>query len=186
MSFQITYPGSGGFLNPQKVIESFDFIKEGMIVADFGCGAGYFVFPLAKKVGESGKVFAIDILKEPLEVIESKARIEGFRNIKTIRADLEKENGSGLEDNFCDIILIANLLFQTEKDEEIVKEAKRVLKEGGYIIFIDWKEGISFGPQGKRVKKEEAKRLFENIGFSFKGEFIPDDYHYGLILKKEQ
>lgn len=185
MTFQITYPGSGGFLNPEKVVNSFDFIKEGMVVADFGCGAGYFIFPLVKKVGESGKVFAIDILEEPLEVIESKARIEGIRNIKTIRGDLEKENGSCLEDNFCDIIFIANLLFQTERDEEIVKEAKRVLKNGGYIVFVDWKEDSPFGPQGKRVKKEEVKRLFEDKKFSFKGEFIPDDYHYGLIFKKE-
>lgn len=184
MVFQITYPGSGGFLSPEKVINSFDFIKEGMVVADFGCGAGYFVFPLAKKVGESGKVFAIDILEEPLEVIESKARIEGLKNIKTIRGNLEKENGSCLEDNFCDIILIANLFFQTEKDDNIAKEAKRVLKNGGYLVFIDWKEDSPFGPQGKRVKKEEAKELFENVGFSFKGEFIPDDYHFGLIFKK--
>jgi ubiquinone/menaquinone biosynthesis C-methylase UbiE len=185
MILEISYPGTGGFLSPKKVIESFDFIKEGMIVADFGCGGGYFTFPLAEKVGETGKVFAIDVLKEPLEVIESKARIEGFKNIKTIRGDLEKEGGSCIKDNFCDIILIANLFFQTEKDEAVVKEAKRVLKDNGYIIFIDWKKDVSIGPKGKRVDKEEVKKLFEKEGFILKAEFSPDDYHFGLIFKRE-
>ncbi len=181
---RINYPGSGGFLNPKKVVDSFDFIKEGMMVADFGCGGGYFTFPLAEKVGEGGRVFAIDVLQEPLGVIESKARIDGYKNIKTIRGNLEKEGGSCLGDNFCDIILIANLLFQTEKDEEVAKEAKRVLKDGGYLIFIDWKVDAQIGPEGKRIEKQEARNLFENQGFSFVAEFLPDNYHYGLIFKK--
>lgn len=184
MSFQANSQEIGGFLNPQAIIENIDIIKEGMKVADFGSGAGYFSILLAKKVGKDGEVFSVDVLKEALEVIESKAKAEGLENVKAIRGNLEDKGGSGLKDGFCDIIFIANLLFQTENDKVVIEEAKRVLKENGFVIFIEWIPGVPFGPEGKKIKKEEVINLFKEQGFTPKKEFPTDNYHYGLIFEK--
>lgn len=176
-------PGTGGFLNPQNIVESWVFLEPEMVIADFGCGHGYFSIPLAQKV-EKGKVFALDVLPTALNFVNSQAKIQGISNIKTIRCNLEKERGSKLEDESCDCVLIANLLFQVEDKKMVVNEAKRVLKKGGRVICIDWQPKTPFGPLGKRVLPQEAKKLFQEAGFDFEREFATDNYHYGMIFRK--
>lgn len=176
---------TGGFLNPQKIIESLSIVREGMKIADFGCGHGYFTLPLARKVGKNGKVFALDILSEALEAVTSQMKINGIENIEVKRCNLEKERGSRLEDSSCDVVLISNLLFQTEEDDKIIKEAKRILKKGGKVIFIDWRPDVPLGPVGKRVKPEEAVGLFERENFKKERDFFTDHYHYGMVFTKD-
>jgi len=176
--------GTGGFLDPSQIIDELGIVQEGMSVADFGCGHGYFTLPLAKRVKDEGKVFALDVLKEALQAVESKAKMEGMDNVKTIRCNLEKFGGSKLKDESCDIVWLVNLLFQTEDDEIVIKEAKRVLKKDGKLVFIDWRPGVSLGPKAKRVNPEEIKELIEKQNFTFKRNFPTDNYHFGMIFKK--
>lgn len=178
--------GSGGFLNPAKIIESLGIIQISMKVADFGCGHGYFTIPISKKVGQGGKVYAIDVLKESLEAVNSRIKIEGIGNVETKRGNLEKEGGSGLDSGVCDIVLMSNLLFQTEEDEKVVQEARRILKPSGKVIFIDWRHDAAMGPVGKRLKGDEAKVLFEKENFTLEKSFATDNYHYGLIFLKQE
>jgi ubiquinone/menaquinone biosynthesis C-methylase UbiE len=171
-------------MTPGKIVETMDFLEKGMKIADFGCGHGYFTMPLASKAGDLGKVYAIDVMQESVDVITSKAKMEGLNNIEVKRGNLEKEQGSGIEDNTIDVIWMANLLFQTEKDENIINEAKRILKDNGNIVFIDWKPDAPLGPQGKRVNEEEVINLFQKAGFTLNKDFETDNYHFGLIFKK--
>jgi len=175
-------PGSGGFLNPERIVNFLPEIKQGDVIADFGCGHGYFAIPIAKKVGSEGKVFALDILEKALEATRSKARLEGVENIETIRCNLEKN--STLADESVDVVLIANLLFQTEDDEGVIREAKRVLKKGGKIIVIDWKKDSPLGPRGKRISEDELKNLMQKEGLNFVREFETDRFHFGMIFEK--
>jgi len=55
------------FLNPNEILEEIGLMGQ-MTFADFGCGAGYFTIPAAKMVGDHGKVYAVDILKEVFPV----------------------------------------------------------------------------------------------------------------------
>ena len=176
--------GTGGFLNPAVIINEIGIIEQGMRVADFGCGHGYFSLPLAKKVGDSGKVLALDVLADALEAVNSRMKLEGVSNIETKRCNLEKKGGSGILDGSCDVVWLANLLFQTEDDEVVVREVKRILKEDGRVVFIDWKPGVPLGPQGKRVAPEKIKELFEKEGFSLEKDFPTDSYHFGMIFRK--
>lgn len=182
MEFSLT--GKGGFLSPQKIIDDIGIVDGGMSIADFGCGHGYFSLLLAKRVGSDGKIFALDVVPEALKAIESRMKLEGIQNIEMKRCNLEKEKGSGLLDASCDVVWLANLLFQTEDDEVVIKEVKRVLKQKGIAVFIDWRPGVPLGPQGKRVKPEKIKILFESNGFLFERDFPTDNYHFGMVFKK--
>ncbi|KKS34039.1 MAG: hypothetical protein UU96_C0009G0001, partial [Parcubacteria group bacterium GW2011_GWC2_42_13] len=97
------------FLNPEQAVKEFG-IKPGMVAADFGCGAGYFSLALAKEVGSQGRVYAIDIQKEVLEVVRNRAKSRHCSNISTVLADLEIAGSSKLKNELADFVLIANIL----------------------------------------------------------------------------
>ena len=175
----------GGFMNPDIIVESFGLLS-GMKVADFGSGSGYFTILIAKKIGENGVVTAVDIMENALETVRARASAGGLNNLQTIRADLEVLGGSGLADNSQDVVLLANILFQSNKRPEIAREAKRVLASGGFLIFIDWKKGGGgLGPpEANRVDAQEIKSIFENEGLSFVRAVDAGAFHYGMIYKK--
>lgn len=172
-------------MNPEAIVESFG-LQEGMKIADFGSGSGYFAILMAKKVGESGVVTALDIMENALETVRAKASVNNLNNLETTRADLEVLGGSGLADNSQDIVLLANILFQSNKRAEITQEAKRILALGGLLIFIDWRKG-SGGvgpPENSRVDAQEIKSILENQGLGFVREIDAGTFHFGMIYKK--
>ncbi len=176
--------GTGGFLHPEKIIKQL-VLRDNMVVADFGSGHGYFTIPLAKMIPQ-GEIYALDVLKEALEAIESRAKIEKITNIKLIRCNLENLNGAKLDSDSVDLVVLANILFQTQKKAEIIQEAKRVLKKGGKAIIIDWIKGSSMAPKegGWLIGKEKVRSLAEETGVDFVKELEMDNQHYGLVFKK--
>lgn len=179
-------PGSGGFMNPEVIVESFG-LQTGMKVADFGSGAGYFTIIMAKKVGESGLVTAVDIMESALETVRAKASAVGIKNLQTTRGDLEVLGGSALPDQSQNMVLLANILFQSSKKENIIQEAKRVLVPGGLMIVIDWKKETSSpaGPPAElKIDKQELRGILEKEGFVFVRDIDAGTFHFGFIFKK--
>lgn len=173
------------FINPKSIIDILE-VTTGMFVGDFGCGTGYFTFPLAQKVEQSGRVYALDILKEKLEAIESEAKVLGLSNIITKRANLELVGGSKLDENSLDLVCLVNMLFQNKDKNLIIGEAVRVLKKGGKILVVEWNvNDSSFGPESElRVSKEDVFALAESNGLSVLKEIKISDFHFGIILEK--
>lgn len=175
--------GSGGFLNPDRIVEVL-MIKSGSRVADFGCGAGYFTIPIAKKVSNGGKVYAIDVLSDALEAVKSKAKLFGLLNIETVRANVESVGGTKIKDRSLDLVLLANILFQCNDYNSVLSEAKRVLKDSGEIVIIDWiPDSVKMGPKYEHcLSKDEVKKLAIRNGFRFMREIDAGDRHYGMIF----
>lgn len=171
-----------GFLNPEEVLNQLE-LREDMTAADFGSGAGGWALPLAKRLNE-GKVYAIDILEEPLSALESKTQHEKIPNIQTILSDIEREEGSKLPDGSCDLVLMTNLLFQVEDKRVVMEEGKRVLKSNGKILVVDWRLESPLGPEKGRISVQEVKKIAEELGLKLKKEFPAGTYHYGLVLEK--
>lgn len=172
-----------GFLNPNEVLKEIK-LRKNMTAADFGCGSGGWAIPLAK-ILEEGKVYAIDILEEPLSALRAKVRLEKIFNIEIRKSDVTK--ASRLMPESCDLILMTNLLFECEDKKVALEEGKRVLKTDGKILIVDWKKDAPLGPEKeKRVSSEEIKELAGKIGFKLEKEFEAGIYHWGLILRKSQ
>ncbi|MBZ9578309.1 class I SAM-dependent methyltransferase [Patescibacteria group bacterium] len=170
------------FLNPQEVLNQLE-LEGDMIAADFGSGSGGWAIPLAKRL-KFGRVYAIDILEEPLSALKSKGEIERVFNIETVRSNVEAKQGSKLADSFCDLVLITNLLFEAKDKKIIMDEAKRALKKKGKILVVDWFPEAPLGPKEGRVSAADVKKIAQDLNLKLEKEFKAGAYHYGLIFIK--
>ncbi|MEK7160782.1 MAG: class I SAM-dependent methyltransferase [Patescibacteria group bacterium] len=183
--------GTGGFVSPDKILAQLP-LQEGASVADLGCGHGYFTIPVAKLVGKDGVVKGVDVLNESLEAVRSQVQINGLLNIETLRGNLEILGGSKIADSSMDLALLHNVLFQSQKKNEILREAKRILKSGGTLTVIDWlapqtkTPGLAnLGPQeGWFISAGDMKKLAESEDFIFQKDLDAGEYHFGLLFAK--
>jgi ubiquinone/menaquinone biosynthesis C-methylase UbiE len=172
-----------GFLNPKEILKQL-YLKKEMTAADFGSGSGGWAIPLAK-ILKDGKVYAIDILEEPLSALKNKFEIEGIDNIEIVRADVEGKKNLSIKDNSLDLVLITNLLFEVKDKKRVITEAKRTLKNTGKILVIDWLQKNGLGPE-KRASKEGIKKIAEESDLKLEREFQAGKYHYGLVFGRQK
>lgn len=178
-------PNGGQFVVPDIVTSHFH-LKPGDIVADFGAGAGFFLKPLSKAVGETGRVFACDIQKGLVEKIGESTRAQGLHNVYPLWCDLEEVNGIKISTSELDAAILVNTLFMIEQKEVAIVEMGRTVRSGGKFFVIDWSD--SFGGMGPQlahvIAAADAIALFEAQGFVFEREFPTGDHHYGLAFRK--
>jgi ubiquinone/menaquinone biosynthesis C-methylase UbiE len=162
-------------------------IEEKQQIAELGCGNfGFFVWPLARLVGRQGKVYAVDILKSTLAEISREAKKANLPQIAPVWSNLEIFKATKIETSSLDGALLINILHQSDRKVEILREAVRLLKRGGKLLIVEWKNtDLPFGPEPeRRVRLEALKAAVPKIGLQIKEEFEAGPYHYGLILIK--
>lgn len=162
-------------------------LEQGSFVADLGCGAfGYFTFFLAKIVGKSGKTYAVDIIKDNLEAIKKRARTENLSQVETVWSDLEVLNGTKIESDSLDAALLINVLHQSSKYIDILKETFRMLKPGALVLIVEWNEIDSpfILSNDQKIAKNDIKKVTDFLGLKTLEVFDAGEYHYGLLLKK--
>lgn len=175
---------TAGFAHPKRNVAALH-IEPGLVVADFGSGSGAYVLAIAEALSGTGKVYAIDVQKDLLRRTMNEANKKGLTNVHILWGDLEKENGTKLSDLSCDLVLISNLLFQVENKEQVLREARRILRPRGRLVIIDWQESFGgMGPIKKHVvDKNTAIAYAEHIGFKFADEFNAGAHHYGIVFR---
>ncbi|MBU0597726.1 methyltransferase domain-containing protein [Patescibacteria group bacterium] len=174
------------FLNPEQVLKNLD-IAYGEQVVDMGCGGGYFVLQAARIIGNKGTAYGVDILKSALSSLKSKALMFGLSNVRVVWSDAEVYGGAkNISDSSSDLVLLVQLLSQVKKRHEVFREAVRILKKGGRIAVLDWKENkLSFGiTNDQLIPLEEVKELAVKVGLRFFKEIEAGPYHFGLVFKK--
>lgn len=173
------------FLEPHNVIEQME-LQSGMHVADLGAGTGELSILAAKAIGNAGKVYAVEVQKELLERLKNRAREARANNVEVLWGDIERVNGTHLRDAAVDAAIASNVLFQVADKNAFVAEIKRILKPGGKVLVVDWRE--SFGGMGPHIEhvvtEVEARSLFEKLGFRFVKKIDAGQHHYGIIFRK--
>lgn len=175
---------SSGFIKQEDIVKNFSIVK-GMRVADLGCGAGYFTIPIAKLLGSSGKIYAVDVLNTALEFVDSQAKLFGFTNVETVRANIESIGGTKIADGSVNLVLMANILFQCNNPDAALQEAKRILTPEGRLVIIDWiPDKFFLGPKfNKCISEEEAKKIAIRNGLKVVKDIPTGKMNYGFMLQ---
>jgi predicted methyltransferase len=120
----------------QRPAEVMDAIgaKPGSIVADVGCGKGYFTFHLAARVGPNGKVYAEDILSDHLNSIRELA---AKRNLPQIETILGNPSDPRLPAGALDAILVVNAYHEMTEFDSMMSAFFRALKPGSVLAILD-------------------------------------------------
>jgi ubiquinone/menaquinone biosynthesis C-methylase UbiE len=108
-------------------------IKPGFHVLDFGCGPGSYIVPLAKLVGESGKIYALDIHPLAIQKVKGITSKKQLANVETILSDCK----TGLPDNTLDAVILYDAFHHLSDPDMVLKELHRVLKPSGILSFGD-------------------------------------------------
>lgn len=122
-----------------EVIESLN-IQESDTVADIGSGGGYFTLEFAKRVGKSGKVYAVDTKQENLDYVKAQSEREGINNVVTVLADDE----IGLPEKSVDLVFMRNVVHHLPEPATYFADLKRFLKSDSRVAIIDYKKGGGF------------------------------------------
>jgi SAM-dependent methyltransferase len=129
-------------------------IQPGKNVADVGAGSGWFTVRAARRVGDSGKVFAVDINPEAVRYVEDRAQKEGLHNVSAIPGH---EDDPLLPAGQIDAVLLLKTYHGVAKPVALLKSQKASLRPGAKVGIIDRNgNGENHGVQRKVVIEEAA------------------------------
>ncbi len=172
------------FSDPGKNLRAFG-ISDGMTVADFGAGTGFYSIA-AGKMAQGGRVYAIEIQKDFLDTIRAKVKEARLSNVEAIWGNVEKAGGTKLADKSVDRIICSNILFQVEDKRGFMDEIKRIMKPGGRLLLIEHDPESSHLKIRSAVSKEKTKEMFEERGFKVESEIDAGSHHYGMIMSRKE
>jgi ubiquinone/menaquinone biosynthesis C-methylase UbiE len=146
--------------DPKKLLDALE-IQEGATIADVGAGSGYHAFRMAPLVGAKGKILAVDIQQEMLDLLAARAKKESVTNIEMI---LGTDKDPKLPEAKVDLILMVDVYHEFEFPHEMTEKLVAALKPGGRIAFVEFREEdpkVFIKPVHKMSERQVIKEMTE-------------------------
>ena len=119
---------------PERVIETLG-LEPGDRVADLGSGSGYFTLRLARAVGPTGKVYAVDVDEEMNDYLRERARDAGLDNVEVILGEYEDPL---LPDGEIDLLLIVNTYHHIHERPSYFRNVQTDLAPDGRVAIVEF------------------------------------------------
>ena len=168
-------PSRQEWQKPDQVVARLK-LKSGQRVAEIGSGSGYFVVRLARTVGETGKVYAVDIDPDMLNYLKWRAENEKLGNIELVEATLDDPK---LTSASVDMVFICNTVHHIENRDRYYPYITRALREGGRLVVIDFYNRPLPVPSPRvKIARSNMIKEIERAGFHLVEEydFLPHQY----------
>jgi len=120
---------------PDEVIAAMG-LKPGDVVADIGCGSGYFARRFAKAVGETGKVYGVEIQQEFLDLMQERCKRDKIGNVVPV---LGTETDPLLPEGSCDWIFLADVYHEFQQPKPMLAAMLKALKPGGRVCLVEYR-----------------------------------------------
>ena len=162
------------FSNPKKYCS---YVKKGHVVADLGCGPGFYTLALADCVGNEGKVYAVDSDEKVIQALKKKVEKGGHQNIETYASSASELNF--IKDGSVDFVLANGLLcsIAPKQLESAVREIKRILKPEGQA-YLSAAKGW-----GSYMNEEKWNKILEGFRVERSGDPTIGD-RWAIVSKK--
>jgi predicted methyltransferase len=183
--------GRDSWQKPEEVLK-YAGVEKGDIVADIGCGAGYWTFHLQDAVGESGKIFAVDFDANAIEYLKNnRLKSQPIENIETI---LSRSFDTLLPESSIDHAMLVDVHFFKQPNEpagsqisedfpRFYQSIKEALKPGGTLIILEHKESYA---SSRHVTQAQIEEQLKPIGFQIQHSSDMIDRQYFLIFSVEE
>ena len=165
----MSHRGSDWLVRPNRDLEedasqSFDELRltEGMTVCDLGCGNGYWTLPMAKAVGENGRVLAVDIQPEMLNQLRARFMKQRIANIEPI---IGRVDDPKLPAGEIDLVLMVDVYHEFSHPESMLWHIYRSLKPNGVIALLEYRAedpSVPIKPLHKMSKTQIMKEYQQN------------------------
>lgn len=152
---------------PEKKISR--FVKVGNVAADLGCGPGYFTIPIAKLIGPTGKIYAVDSDERSIQVLVAKSEAQELGNIVEAHA-ASAADVKRIPTECADFVLAHGLLCCMTKHDQAVAEIKRIMKPTGIAYLSVAKLNRRNDPRA--VSKREWHKILAGFIVEESGEGI--------------
>ncbi|HJN95140.1 MAG: SAM-dependent methyltransferase [Gammaproteobacteria bacterium] len=142
---------------PDEVVANMGLAPD-HVVADIGAGSGYFSFRIAKLVPE-GKVLAVDIQPEMLQLIEDQKARDGVTNIEGVQGDIDNPN---LPANSIDAAIMVDAYHEFSHPFEMIDGINQALRPGGRIFFLEYRgedASVPIRPLHKMTEEQVVREM---------------------------
>ena len=164
-------------LDPKNTLIKAGF-KDGMVLCDIGAGTGIFSFPAAEI--SSNDIYALEISDSMLELLKERVAERNAGNLKPKKVD---SNVLPLDNNSCDMAIMVTVLHEIEDKEAMLTEIKRILKENGRFMVIEFhqRETPMGPPVDHRLGEEYVEEICNSKGLKTVDRFSLGDNCYCVI-----
>jgi ubiquinone/menaquinone biosynthesis C-methylase UbiE len=145
-------------------------LKPGMNVCDMGAGNGYHAIPMAEKVAPDGKVYAVDVQPEMIEMLKGRLVGQKITNIVPIVGLYHDPN---LPEKSCDLILLVDVYHEFSHPVHMLVAMRKALKPGGAVVLVEFRaedDSVPIKPEHKMSKTQINKEMTAN-GYKLAREF---------------
>jgi len=160
-------------------------LKPGMTIADVGAGTGLFVELFSRAVGADGRVYAVDIAEEFVQLIRKRSAEQGLKNVIGIVCSADDAK---LPENAVDVVFLCDVYHHFEFPQKSLATLHRALKPDGRIVLIDFKRIEGESPEWTlnhvRAGQEVFRKEIEEAGFRLIDEKSLSDEKYQLRFQR--
>jgi SAM-dependent methyltransferase len=175
-------PARAAWQKPDRVITALG-LRRGQVVAEIGSGPGYFTLRLARAVGPSGRVYAVDPEPAMLEALRERVGRSGLRNVTPI---LGLPDDPLLPSGSCHLALIVNAYHHFADGPALLRRLTRALRPRGRVVNVDWapRETPVGPPLERRVAPDAFIRAARGAGLRLirARDLLP--HQYFLVLER--
>jgi predicted methyltransferase len=157
-------------------------LRRGQVVAEIGSGPGYFTPRLARAVGPSGHVYAVDPEEAVLNVLRRRLARRGVRNVTPV---LGRDDDPLLPRGRCDLALLINVYHHMYGRVAFLRRLVAALPKSARVVNVDWNEETEFGPPPRRrVSRARFLRDARRAGLRLVADRRLLPHQYFLVLRR--